>query len=102
MKVILEVTTTTTYKVLSEYADSIEDAKRGFDPCDDLSGAEITGGSVDIADAYEVVDCPDCNGKGRHWIKSAEFPNGYPHICKKCRGNGYIKPEHPTSAGGER
>jgi DnaJ-class molecular chaperone len=94
MKVILEVTATTTYKVLTEFADTIDDAKIGFDPCEDLSGSEITGGTVDIDDAYEVIDCSDCNGKGHVWIKSDDFPNGYPHTCKKCRGDGYLKPEN--------
>lgn len=92
MKVILEVTTTSTYKVLAEFADNVEDAKRGFDPCDDLQGAEITGGTAYIDDAYEVIDCPDCKGEGNYWVKSDDFPNGYPHTCKTCHGDGYLKP----------
>jgi DnaJ-class molecular chaperone len=91
MKVILEVATTSNYKVLAEYADSIEDAKSGFDPCDDLQGAEIVGGCAEVTEAYEVVDCPECKGKGRFWVKSEDFPNGYPQSCKKCHGNGYLK-----------
>lgn len=91
MKVILEVSLTSDYKVLVESADTIEDAKRGFDPCDDLSGAEVVGGSSEINEAYEVVDCPECEGRGRHIIKSVDFPNGYPYTCKKCNGDGYVR-----------
>lgn len=101
MKVVLEVTSYTTHKVLTEYADSIEEAKNGFEPCEDLSGSEVTGGNCNINDAYEVIDCPDCKGRRVIPVKTPEwenlenktiFPDGFLHTCKRCHGDGYIRP----------
>ena len=93
MKVVLEVTSYTTHRVLTEYGDTIEEAKDGFDPCEDLHGSEVTGGNTEIDDAYEVIDCPDCLGKGTIRSTSEDFPKGYPKTCRKCSGRGYIKKE---------
>lgn len=90
MQVLLRIVYTQEYDIIVDYADSVKDAISGFDPCDDLQNAIPVCGDCRVEGAIEVMDCPECNGKGYHWFKN---PDGTANSrgCQKCHGNGYIE-----------
>ena len=92
MRVLLNVTSTQEYEVIMEDVDSIEQAKKRFDPCEDLGGLVPTGGTAYPTDGIEIKDCPDCGGRGRYYPATKNFYED--NRCKTCRGDGYLKVEN--------
>lgn len=86
MKVLLKVSVTTEYDVITDAYDSLLDAKEYFDPSEDLQGAVSTYCYSEVKDAIQIYDCPDCKGRGVLFKDDK-----YIGTCKRCRGNGYVK-----------
>lgn len=85
MRTLLIIEETRTFKIVLEGMESLEEAKSSFDPCEDLDGELPVGGSFEVVDVKEVIDCPDCGGKG--------FTKPGYHNCQKCGGKGWILPD---------
>lgn len=90
MKVLLKIAYTQEYDIIVNNVDSIVDAMAQFDPCENLSDVVPVDGGFKIAYAVQIIDCPDCNGKGYHYFKNPDGI-GNSEDCKTCHGNGYIR-----------
>ena len=89
MKVLLKVAYTQDYEIVVD-ADSVVDAIAGFDPCDHLTDAIPVGGGCKVESACQVIECPDCGGKGYHYFKNLDG-TGNSKTCQTCYRDGYIR-----------
>lgn len=90
MKVLLKIAYTQDYDIVVDDVDSVVDAIAGFDPCDDLTDAIPVGGGCKVESACQIIDCPECGGKGYHYFENPDS-TGNSKSCKKCYGDGYIR-----------
>jgi len=89
MNVLLKVIYTQEYDVII-CVESIKEAMQVFDPCEDLEECVPIYGNCNIDSAIEIITCPECNGKGYHYIKNPDGTENSKN-CKTCHRDGYIK-----------
>ena len=85
MQVVLRVVSTIAYDVICDDADSVESAKKAFEPKDIHTAIEVERNNI-IEDAFEVVDCEKCRGLGVASPRGTLFGT-----CKECDGRGWMR-----------
>ena len=72
MDVLLKVTYTQEFEVRRRDVESVKQAIAQFDPCEDLEGQIATYGHAFAESGVEIIDCPECGGKGYHYFENAD------------------------------
>jgi DnaJ-class molecular chaperone len=86
MQVVLKVVSTIESDIICDGVESVEDAKKAFEPKDIQAAIEVERNNI-IKDAFEVVDCDACDGWGVIGLVKRGTDS---KTCKKCEGRGWM------------